>query len=139
MDHCDIHNFRNDDRTDVIQLWKMCFPNDPPHNEPNSVIERKLSMNDGLFFVASVEGRVVGTVLAGYDGVRGWIYHLATHLDFRRQGIGRKLMDHATSELAERGCIKINLQVRKSNLDVIEFYRRVGFKEDAVLSMGRLL
>jgi len=139
MSSIEIRQFNDGDRADVVELWQQCFPNDPPHNEPHSIIDRKLSINDGLFFVAQFEGKLGGTILAGYDGMRGWIYHLATHPDLRRKGIGRKLVGHVVSVLSEKGCVKINLQVRKSNQEVIDFYKKIGFTEDSVLSLGRLL
>jgi ribosomal protein S18 acetylase RimI-like enzyme len=134
-----IREFQSSDGNHVINLWKLCFPNDPPWNDSGEMIARKVAQHDRLFFIASRDLIPVGTVLAGYDGVRGWIYHLATHPDFRRQGIAKMLMQHALNELSHRGCPKVNLQVRKSNIEVIEFYKGIGFTEDSTLSFGRRL
>lgn len=134
----EIIQYQENDREKLIQLWKLCFPNEPLHNEHNSVINRKTNINDGLFFIVKDNDKdnIIGSVLAGYDGVRGWIYHLATHPDYRRMGIGRKLVNHIVKTLSIKGCIKINLQVRKSNYDVIEFYKKIGFTQDDVVSFG---
>jgi ribosomal protein S18 acetylase RimI-like enzyme len=77
--------------------------------------------------------------MAGYDGHRGWINYLAVHPQHRRSGIGRRMMDEAESRLQAAGCPKINLQVRSKNAEVIEFYKRIGFKTDDVVSLGKRL
>ncbi len=82
---------------------------------------------------------MVATVMVGYDGHRGWINYLAVAPNLQRQGVGRQLMAAAESRLRERGCPKINLQVRRSNRGVIAFYERLGFSEDDVVSLGKRL
>jgi ribosomal protein S18 acetylase RimI-like enzyme len=77
--------------------------------------------------------------MAGYDGHRGWINYLAVHPDHRRRGLGRTLMAAAEERLAGLGCPKVNLQVRGANRDAVEFYRRIGYAVDDVVSMGRRL
>ncbi len=92
-----------------------------------------------LFFVATVEGAVAGTAMGGYDGHRGWIYTVAVAPEHRHRGIGTALIRHVEAELARRGCLKINLQVRASNAGVIAFYAAMGYSVDDVLSMGKRL
>jgi len=77
--------------------------------------------------------------MAGYDGVRGWLYHLAVAPEWRRRGIGTQLVRTAEGSLSELGCRKVNLQVRSTNSAVIEFYRRVGYAEEERVSMERRL
>jgi len=77
--------------------------------------------------------------MAGYDGHRGWLYTVAVSPQYRRQGIGRKLVQHAESALIEMGCLKINLQVRASNAEVVAFYQRLGYLVEERISMGKLL
>ena len=139
MTSIEIDLYEPSNHDSVVDLWKLCFPDDPPWNEPAEMIRRKTAQNDDLFWVAAVDGRVVGTILAGYDGVRGWIYHLATHPDFRRLGLATALMNQAETRLRELGCPKINLQVRKSNTEVVAFYKAYGFREDQTLSFGMRL
>ena len=110
-----------------------------PWNDPHKDIRRKLAVRPDLFLVAELEGAIVGTVMAGYDGHRGWINYLGVDPACRRRGIGRALMDEAERLLRAAGCPKINLQVRTSNADAIEFYRRIGFVIDDVVSMGKRL
>lgn len=124
-------------RVEVIQLWSRVFGYDTPHNEPSLVIDQKLAVKDNLLFVAVVDGKVIGTVLAGYDGHRGWLYSLAVAPDRRLSGVGSALVQHAEHELCARGCLKINLQVLESNSDVVKFYETLGYQVEPRISMGK--
>jgi Acetyltransferases len=84
-------------------------------------------------------GTIVATVMAGYEGHRGWINYLAVHPDCQRKGYGRMMMNRAEALLLELGCPKINLQVRVGNEGVIEFYRKLGYQIDQVVSLGKRL
>jgi ribosomal protein S18 acetylase RimI-like enzyme len=97
-------------------------------------------MDDGLFFVAEgPAGEVQGTVMAGYDGHRGWLYAVAVEPGLRQRGVGRALVEHACAELAARGCGKVNLQVREDSEAVAAFYEALGFVREPRISLGRLL
>ena len=80
---------------------------------------------------------VVGTVLAGYDGHRGWLYSVAVHPSLRRKGIGMNLVRHAEGALTARGCMKINLQIVSSNESVKTFYESLGYSTEPDISMGK--
>lgn len=127
------------DKDDVIALWKLVFPGEAPWNTPEDVIARKRSVQPDLFFVATKDGRVVGTIIAGYDGVRGWVHRLAVHPDCRRHGLASKLMRRAELGLKKIGCAKLNLQVRASNLEVLKFYRSLGYEVEDRASLGKPL
>ena len=133
-----IRPFRPADEAEVVQLWRDCGLV-VPWNDPHRDIQRKLAVQADLFLVALDGPRIVGSAMGGYDGHRGWINYLAVHPDSRRRGIARALMTEAERLLEERGCPKINLQVRRSNREVIEFYRRIGYREDDVVSFGKRL
>lgn len=124
-------------RQQVIDLWNLVFGYGTGHNEPRLSIDKKLAVNDGLFFVALVGAQVVGTTLAGYDGHRGWLYSVAVHPEFQATGIGTQLVGHAERALAQRGCMKINLQVLESNKAVVAFYQSIGYATEERVSMGR--
>lgn len=133
-----IRKFCESDRSELIELWHVIFPHDPPHNEPSKVIEAKLALDD-LIFVAEWEGRLVGACIAGYDGHRGWLYAVAVYQAQRRMGVGKGLVKHAIKALKQMGCIKVNLQIRSSNIEVARFYRALGFATEERLSMGILI
>ena len=123
------------DRSEVVALWRRAFPDDPPHNEPNAVIDAKVAVDD-LIFVAAEQNRIHGAAVAGYDGHRGWLYSVAVDAPSRRRGVGRALVTHAIGALRELGCIKVNLQVRASNASVVAFYESLGFALEDRMSLG---
>ena len=110
-----------------------------PQNDPRRDIQAKMSWQPELFLIGAVGDRVVATTMVGYEGHRGWINYLAVSPDLQRQGIGGMMMKEAERRLRELGCPKINLQVRASNSAVIEFYERIGFEVDDVVSLGMRL
>ena len=91
-------------------------------------IEKKLARDPDLFLVAECEQRVVGSVIGGYDGRRGLIYHLAVYASFRGQGIGTRLMDEVESRLRDKGCLKCYLLVAADNLEVGTYYQQLGWQ-----------
>ena len=134
-----IRQFKEKDTQDVIRLWKKSFPTDPPWNDPQDIVQRKINFQRELFLIGELQDRVVATVLGGYDGFRGWVYHLAVINDNRRSGIGKMMMIAIEKELRQLGCIKINIQVRSSNQEVILFYNGIGFNIEDHVSLGKLL
>ena len=138
MKRLEIRAYRESDEDFVVALWRECGLV-RPWNDPAKDIGRKLRIQRELFLVGFVDGRLVATAMAGYEGHRGWINFLAVAPDSRKRGFGRLLMDEAEARLREMGCPKINLQVRRSNAAAAEFYRSIGYAEDNVLSMGKRL
>lgn len=134
-----IRAYQPDDKAGVVALWEEVFPGEADRNRPEDVIARKLKVQPDLFFVALHDDRVAGTVIAGFDGVRGWIHKLAVHPDFRRQGLASMLMQQAEHGLKAIGCPKINLQVRASNTGVVAFYKSLGFDVEDRASLGKAL
>ena len=108
-------------------------------NNPHLDIARKQVVSDGLFLVAEIDGVVVGTLMAGYEGHRGSINYVGVLPGNRKMGIGRALMSEAEKLLIERGCPKINLQVRTDNPEAVEFYRRLGYETFDIVNMGKRL
>jgi ribosomal protein S18 acetylase RimI-like enzyme len=134
-----IRSYRDSDHANVIALWREAFPDDPPWNDPSLVIRRKIAVQRELFLVGEHSSCIVAIVLAGFDGVRGWIYHLAVASTERRLGRGRAMMVEAERQLRELGCPKVNLQVRSSNDEVVKFYRALGYVVEERISMGKRL
>ena len=124
-------------RAQVAALWQTVFGYDTPHNRPELAIDRKLAVEDGLFFVATHGKAVIGTLMAGYDGHRGWLYSVAVHPDYRRQGLGASLVRHGEQALIALGCLKINLQINLGNDTVVGFYEALGYGVEPRISMGK--
>ncbi|MCW3099515.1 MAG: family acetyltransferase [Chthonomonadaceae bacterium] len=135
----EIRIYRESDEHSVIALWNRLLAPRAPHNDPALNIRKKQEVADDLFFVATVDDRVVGTVMGGYDGHRGWIYSVAVDPAHHRQGIGSALLRHVETALVQRGCLKINLQIRSTNTEVIAFYEKLGFEVEEIVSMGKRL
>ncbi|MES2171640.1 MAG: GNAT family acetyltransferase [Actinomycetota bacterium] len=133
-----IRPFRVGDTDRVVALWTASGMA-RPWNDPRRDIERKLTEQPELFLVGEIDGDIVATAMAGYDGHRGWVHYLAVDPSRRREGIGRQLMSEVEARLVAVGCPKLNLQVRSDNAAVLGFYRGLGYGEDQVLSMGKRL
>ena len=133
-----IRAFQASDEAAVVALWQKCGLT-RPWNDPHADIARKLTEQPELFLVGTVADEPVATVMVGFDGHRGWVYYLAVSPRYRRQSYGRSLMREAERLLIERGCPKLNLLVRSSNAEVIEFYGKLGYVQDDVVSLGRRL
>ena len=134
----DIRAYQPTDEEPVIALWRECGLV-VPQNDPRRDIRLKMQVQPELFLVGVIGDKVAASVMAGYEGHRGWLNYLAVSPAFRRQGLGRRMVGAATDRLAAMGCPKINLQIRASNAEVIAFYARLGFTVDTVVSMGRRL
>ena len=133
-----IRAFSDDDADALVALWGRCGLI-RPQNDPRRDIARNLAASSAWSFVAEAEGAIVGGVLVGYDGHRGWVNYLAVDPSARRRGVGAALMARAEATLREVGCPKINLQVRAGNETAIAFYRALGFGVDEVVSLGKRL
>ena len=130
-----IRRYRASDMQAVTELWSACDLT-RPWNDPGKDIARKLAVQSELFLVGEVAAQIVASVMAGYDGHRGWVNYLAVHPAHRRKGHGEALMRHVEQALLAMGCPKLNLQVRSGNVHVLDFYRALGYVQDDVVSMG---
>ena len=103
-------------------------------------IEKKISRDPDLFLVAESQGKIIGSVIGGYDGRRGLIYHLAVISSFRGQGIGSRLMNEVESRLRDKGCLKCYLLVANENCEVADYYQNRGWSRmDTVQLFGKEL
>jgi len=134
----EIRHYQERDRQQLIGLWTNIFDDAGPHNNPQYMLNSKLAMDDKIY-IASQEDQVIGAIISGYDGHRGWLYSLAVNKNFQRQGIGRQLVEFAVEKLNAAGCAKVNLQVRGDNKEVVVFYRSLGFTIEDRVSMGKML
>ena len=142
----DIRVYQESDIQDVVALWQECGLV-TPQNNPEKDIARKLQVDTDLFLVGTLkrniakveDEQIVATVIAGYEGHRGWINYLAVKPAEQRKGFARTMMNAAEKLLLEKGCPKINLQIRASNKAVLAFYNAIGYGMDDVVSMGKRL
>ena len=133
-----IRAFQSDDEAAVVALWKECGLT-RPWNDPHKDIARKREVQPELFLVGTIDDAVMASVMAGYEGHRGWVNYLAVAPSHRGKGHARALMKHVEDELLRRGCPKVSLLVRNSNRDALEFYRRIGYAQDESVSLGKRL
>ena len=133
-----IRLFQPQDQDAVIQLWQACGLV-RTWNDPAQDIARKLQVQPELFLVGTVRGVLMASVMAGYEGHRGWVNYLAVAPAHQRNAHARTLMQEVERLLLARGCPKVNLQIRSSNAQVIAFYKAIGYAQDDVVSMGRRL
>jgi ribosomal protein S18 acetylase RimI-like enzyme len=134
----EIRPYRAADEDAVVELWQRCLLV-RPWNDPRKDIRRKLTTQAELFLVGILQGSVVATIMAGYDGHRGWVNYLAVAAAHRNKGYGRTLMRRAEELLTARGCPKLNIQVRTDNREALQFYRKIGYVADEAVSLGKRL
>jgi ribosomal protein S18 acetylase RimI-like enzyme len=133
-----IRQFVPNDTNRVIFIWEQCDLV-RSWNNPNFDIQRKLNFQKELFFVGLLNDEIIATAMFGYDGHRGWLNYFAVLPNFQKRGFGKKLMTFGEMALIEKGCPKLNLQIRNDNTKAINFYQKVGYKEDAAVSFGKRL
>jgi ribosomal protein S18 acetylase RimI-like enzyme len=131
----EIVKYNQDYQKALIELWKKCNLI-VPQNDPIEDIQKKLEFQPDLLLIALLDAKLIGSVMVGYEGHRGWLNYLAVLPDYQKRGYGRKLVERAITELEKLGCLKLNVQIRESNNVAMRFYRRLGFKEDHVVSFG---
>ena len=123
-----IRNFFLDDYDAVYALWQDAGPGiGLGRSDTRDEVGKKLQRDPDLFLLALDDDKIIGTVIGGFDGRRGLIYHLAVEHAYRARGIGKMLMDEIERRLSAKGCLRCYLLVKDDASDVIEFYRRLGW------------
>lgn len=133
-----IRPFQRADEPAVVELWRQCDLL-RPWNNPHRDIQRKLRVRPEWFLVGVLDAQIVATIMAGYEGHRGWLNYLAASPRFQRRGLARAMVAEAERLLHDAGCPKVNLQIRSSNSAVVGFYHAAGYSIDDVISMGKRL
>lgn len=128
MPEVDIRQFcYPDDLLGVLMLWNTVGPGvHVGRSDTPEEIQKKLTRDPDLFLVAEKEGQLIGSVLGGFDGRRGLVYHLAVAVDHRRQGLGESLMQAVEDRLRSKGCLRYYLLVTQDNASAMEFYEQRG-------------
>lgn len=126
------------DFSQVVNLWQEAGPGiHLRRSDREDEIRKKLERDPDLFLVAEADGRIIGTVMGGFDGRRGMVYHLAVEGTFRKKGIGKSLMDELEKRLREKGCLRCYLLVTRDNLGAIQFYENLGWEAMDLLTFGK--
>ena len=134
----EIREFRIADYEDVIALWDRAGLLRSKSDERRE-IEKKLERDPDLFLVGIDGGAIVAAVIGGYDGRRGWVYHLAVEPELHSTGCGALLLKELESRLSKKGCIKVNLLIDTDNAEVMGFYRKRGYATDNLIFMEKWL
>jgi len=133
-----VRDFREADRRALTELWEACGLT-RPWNDPNDDIDRAVSAKEATILVGCADGTLIGSVMAGHDGHRGWVYYLAVDPARQGRGAGRELMEEAGLWLASRGAPKLELMVRDGNDKAAKFYESIGFERQQVTVYGKWL
>jgi ribosomal protein S18 acetylase RimI-like enzyme len=135
-----IREFVLDDYDTVCALWQNAGDGlGIGRSDTREEIAKKLQRDPDLFLVAADGDKIIGTVIGGYDGRRGLIYHLAVEHAYRQRGIGKMLMDEVERRLRAKGCLKCYLLVLGEQPNVIDFYRHLGWEVMPVTPMGKII
>ena len=133
-----IRAYQDKDQSDLIALYQLAFPHDPPWNDPADMIASKRMIDQDGLLAGLFDGKVIASVMAGYDGHRGWINCLAVHPHHRGQDLGKAMIDAAIDLMTARGAVKVNLQIRGDNTSLQRYYESLGFETEDRISMGLL-
>lgn len=134
-----IRPFEMADYEAVFALWLASAPGIEIRPSDNRAeVEKRLRRDQDLFLVAQREGRIVGVVMGGWDGRRGWIHHLAVATEWQGQGVASALVGQLEERLLALGCLKVNLLVRRVNEAARSLYAALGYQEaPALVAMGK--
>jgi ribosomal protein S18 acetylase RimI-like enzyme len=134
-----IREFQLDkDYQPVIELWENAGPGiHVRRSDQKNELEKKLTRDPDLFLVAEAGQQIIGTVMGGFDGRRGMVYHLAVESSFRKLGIGAALMEELEHRFKEKGCIRSYLLVTRDNQEAIRFYKEHGWEPMDILTFGK--
>ena len=133
-----IRTFAMADEAAVVALWRAAGLA-RPWNDPHQDIARKRAVQPELFLVGELGGEIIASAMAGYDGHRGTVYYLAVSPGHQRGGHARAIMAEVEARLEAMGCPKLNLMVRRDNRVAVGFYERLGYDEQAVMTLGKRL
>jgi len=130
--------FRLEDYEAALELWNRAEGLDVAEGDDRETIRRFLKRNPGLSRIANDGPKIVGAVLCGHDGRRGYVYHLAVDPKYHGRGLGGRLIDECLSGLKQAGLERANILVAKDNPSGLEFWRRSGWEDlDGAAPMGR--
>jgi ribosomal protein S18 acetylase RimI-like enzyme len=133
-----IRSLISDDLQAATVLWESAGLT-RPWNPPEDDLERALIGPSSTVLGCFHKQGLIGTVMTGHDGHRGWVYYLSVADRHRRSGVGTRLMAAAEAWLREEGAVKVQLMVRSTNEQVTEFYDRLGYEDADVQVLAKWL
>ena len=126
------------DYSQIIALWQNAGPGiHLRRSDERDEIAKKIQRDPDLFLVAEIDGLIIGSVIGGFDGRRGMVYHLAVDDTYRKKGIGTVLMNELESRMKQKGCIRSYLLVTRDNLEAIRFYETHGWEQMDLITFGK--
>jgi len=134
----EIRELRQSDGDELRALWRACGIRDRPGDDDVS-LAAMASRNPGLCIVGCEGDRIVASALAGFDGRRGWLYHVAAHPDVRRRGIATRLVRTIEDRLRAMGCRKLNLIVWEGEEDAMAFWAGIGYRREKTVEYAKEL
>ncbi|MEP7002929.1 MAG: GNAT family N-acetyltransferase [Chloroflexota bacterium] len=134
----EIRTYRDGDGDRLRTFWLTCGIKIRPGDDDDS-LARFAERNPGLFLLAEEHGHLVASALAGWDGRRGWLYHVAVHKDERQRGLGRELVSEVEKRLRGIGCPKLNLIVWDDNTHAMRFWEAIGYRRENAVEYGKEL
>ena len=134
----ELRTYREGDGDRLRTFWLTCGIKIRPGDDDAS-LARFAERNPGLLLLAEEDGHLVGSALAGWDGRRGWLYHVAVHKDERRRGIGRQLVAELEARLRAIGCAKLNLIVWDDNTWAMRFWEALGYRREKTVEYAKQL
>ena len=118
-----------DDYDAVMRFWESIEKGvHIGQSDTPAEIQKKIQRDPDLFLIAESNDEIVGTVIGGFDGRRGMIYHMAVAASLRGQGIGSRLMSEVETRLRAKGCLKCYLVVLHENVEAMKFYEHIGWE-----------
>jgi ribosomal protein S18 acetylase RimI-like enzyme len=133
-----IREFRIEDFTAVIALWQDAGL-ELNRSDSFEGIRRKIERDPDLFLVSEEDGQILAAIMAGFDGRRGWVYHMAVHAYGQGRGWGALLLEELQQRLKAKGCEKINLLLEPSYTEVIAFFEKQNYRHNDLIFMEKWL
>lgn len=122
-----IEKFTMESYEDIVELWRKSGIS-VGSTDTRDEIERMLQRNPNLFLIGKVDNKVIGVVMGGFDGRRGYVHHLAIDPDYQRRGFGTMIMDDLIKRFRKIGVHKVHLFIEKYNKELVEFYMNLGWE-----------
>ncbi|PWN34927.1 N-acetyltransferase GCN5 [Meira miltonrushii] len=133
-----VRSARPQDEKGVISLWHDCNLT-TSYNDPSKDFQFALNKSNSDILVALQRDTICGTVMCGHDGHRGWLYYVASSPSLRGSGIGKMMVNAGEEWLRKCGIAKVQLMIRQSNEEVMNFYQHIGYEHTPRIIMAKWL